>query len=247
MATAFVNGVGAKDDVDDASFSVQLSSVNAGALIVGLVKWEGLATTISTLSDGSSGIGSGVVLDPDGPIHDAGSDDLNGQMFYILSSVASGTVTYSVTLAAARPFKQIALAQFTYSGTASFQDSASAAGVGASMNSGNITVTGTDSVAVGFWGNYATGTPTDTRGLLGASVGVADSFGNSDGTQGWYRLMTSGATGACTHDNPPGNEWLAHAIGFGISAGGGGGAPNLPRVPVGAEVLRPFNIARGRR
>lgn len=218
MAT-FVGGAGAKVDASGTTIGVNVGSVLAGDLVVGIVKWEGTATTIATLTDGSSGIGTGVVLDPDGVISHANTD-LSAEVFYLLASVASGTVTYTATLSAARAWKQIAVGVFRYSGTAAFEDSnRSAPDVdGANvLTSPTITIAGGELVAVGFWGNYETNTPT-TNAING--VTADGTFGNTDGSQGWYRLLAAGFTGAATSTggHTIGNAATMSLIAFEITA-----------------------------
>jgi hypothetical protein len=217
MAT-FVNGNGAKDDTSDTSMAVTVTGVSAGNLIVVLAKWEGAGGATCSVSDGTSSL----TQDPDG-IVEYGNNDLNGCMFYLLSSVASGSVTYTMTLSGARAFKQMSAGAFSYSGTATFEDSNRAAvainGGDATYTAPAITIAGSELVTVAGYGNFTTQTP-DARTING--VAADGFFGNADGTQCWYRLLGSGFTaGPAVIDMPTAlaTESLMFQIAFEITAG----------------------------
>lgn len=217
MAT-FGAGNGAIDDTNDATMAVTLTGVTAGDLIVGVAKWEG--TNVATLNSVSDGTTS-MTLDALGTLNHA-NNDLNSRMFYLLSSVASGSLTYTMTLSASRPFKQLAVARFTYTGTASRnaanQTTVTAPGAPWTVVSGNISPSGTELVVCGFWGNYFTNTPSNHLINGVAEDGI---FGTANGTQGWYRLLSTGFTnGQATLDEGAGIDANGHIIAFAITSGG---------------------------
>lgn len=139
------------------TITVQLTGVTAGDTIVLGVKWEG-ATTTATCSDGTSSLSGGTVVD------NAGNGDLSSKMFYLLSSVASGTVTYTVTLGAARSFKNAVAARWSHTGgTVAFDAEATGGGddnvnTTSHTSGATLTTTGSANIAVAFYASYGDAT-----------------------------------------------------------------------------------------
>ena len=218
MAT-FVNGNGANDDTNDTTMAVTVTGVSAGNLVHVLVKFEG-ATTTATCSDGTTSL----TQDPTG-VQSHTNADLNAVHFYLLSSVASGSVSYTVTLGAARPFKTMDAAVFSYSGTASRQAAAYSA-LGANDNgtdpvqSGTISPTGSDLIVIGSY--YAYSSATSTTHLING-IAAGGTFGGPGGSVGWYRLLSSGFTnGTASVDfNNSGFDGLVSIVAYEVTGGGG--------------------------
>lgn len=218
-AATFVNGNGADDATNDTTMAVTVTGVSAGNLVHVIVKYEGTGTT-ATVSDGTTSL----TQDATG-VQSHTNGDLNAVNFYLLSSVASGSVTYTVTLGASRPFKTMDAAVFSYSGTASRQTAAygslSATDNGTDpVLSGTISPTGSDLIVVGSYFAYASAT--STTHLINA-VAADATFGGPGGSIGWYRLLGTGFTnGAASIDFNSTNDGLVSITAYSITAGGGG-------------------------
>ena len=187
-------------------------NVNAGELVAVIVFHEGAPQTIS-VSDGTSSLTPGTKVN-----HSNG--DLSGQWFYILSSVATGAVTYTATFGAAVNFPEIMMYRASYTGTASFD-----AQIGQETNpsntattSGNLTATGTDNITFCGVANYSGNTLSSP---LVNGVAATGSFLDGFDSMAFYRTTTSGFTGACTATWTPASIDVNVAISFKATAGGG--------------------------
>ena len=227
MAT-FIGGNGAKIDASTTTVGVSGVTVAAGDLVVGVTKWEVGTSTIS-VSNGTTG----ATLDTLGVLAHA-NGDLFGCMWYYLACQETGNLTFTSTLGTARAFKQTAYGVFRYTGTASRNAGNQNAGTGTAVASGLFSPSGSELVTIGYWGNYVTETPTNH--LIN---GVADDavFGNTDGTQGWYRLLSSGFTnGQATVDQSGSLAFLGFGVAFAIAAAGGRTTKNTRSAPLGVEI-----------
>lgn len=217
MATFYAGG-GAKEDAGtDATVAVTVDiGTTAKRLVVGVVKWEGSGGSLSSVSNGTTN----ATIDTLGSLNHS-NNDLNGCMFYWLDSAESGSLTFTATLSGNRSFKQIAVGCFNYTGTASRNTGVQTAGTGNTVSSGAFSPSGSELVVIGYWGNYTTQTPITHQINSVADDGV---FGNTDGTQGWYRLLGTGFTaGTATCDQQTNVDYLGFGVAFAITAGGGGG------------------------
>ena len=147
---------------------------------------------------------------------------MNARSGYLLSSVATGTVTYTVTFASSIGARFIGVWVFTPTSTASFDTDANGSDVfSSSMSSGNISTTGSDIMCVGA-GLNTNGVPTSM------SIGGSAATGSSTATLGgiWYKAGAVSA-GAATA-NPGGNaRWVCSILSFNIAAGATGFGPPL--------------------
>jgi hypothetical protein len=170
---------------------------------VAFVKWEGTASSTVTLSDGTSPFTS------DG-VNSAANNDLHGRFFYLPASTASGTVTYTATWSAARPYRRILIYEYSYSGgSVSFDGSNRATATSGSLTSGNITTTGSDEVVFGAYGEYSSSTTTGERigGVL-ADQAVRSGFASM-----WSKRFTAPFTGAATATGNS-STWIGNVIAF---------------------------------
>jgi hypothetical protein len=182
--------------------TLQLTNVKAGSLLVAFIKWEGTAASTVTLSDGTS------TFTPD-TLNSAGNNDLHGRFYYLLASSASGTVTYTATWSAARPYRRLIIYEYTYSGTVSLDGSSRATGTSGTLNTGNLTTTGANDVVFGAYGEYNANNTTNERinGL------VADQVRRTGFTSVWSKTFTSPFTGAATATGNS-STWIGNAIAF---------------------------------
>jgi hypothetical protein len=182
---------------------VQLTGVNAGSLLVAYVKWEGTSASTVNVSDGTSTF-TGDTL------NNGAGNDLNGRFYYLLSSGASGTVTYTATWSAGRPFRKLIVYEYSYSGgTVSFDGSNRATASSGTLNSGNITTTGTEEIVFGSYGEYdANNTTTERINGVAADQVVRASYAAM-----WSKGFTAPFTGAATAS---GNSatWIGNVIAF---------------------------------
>jgi hypothetical protein len=210
MAMTFVAKNAAENYGNSAtSIQVQLTSVAAGNLIAVGVRWAGASTTCA-VSDGTSSLTefTGAAFDEDG-----GTTTLRGRVLYLLSSVASGTVTYTATLGASQNDLEIFAMAYSYSGTASTDGAGNRNGAtsGTSLTSGNITTTGTDGVAFGL--HWYAGFP--ISGTPQINSGNADQTQtNTDHGSIWSKTYTSGFTGQATSTLAGSDWWGASIVAF---------------------------------
>lgn len=201
--------------------SVQLTTVTAGNLIVCHIKYEGTtAAGDITFSDGTSSFQLGT--------HQYDADDMGGQMFYLLSSVATGTVTYTATFGAAKSFYSLSCMELDYgSDTASFDTQNVNTGAGLTPTTGNITTTGSTIAVVAAAGNYG-GETTGTE-LIG--VGAATNVQRQSQESMWWAAGGLSAAGG-TATLGGSSLWTGHIMSFNATAGGGPSGP-----PVGTLSL----------
>jgi len=177
--------------------------VKAGSLLVAYVKWEGTSASTVNVSDGTSTF-TGDTL------NNGAGNDLNGRFYYLLSSGASGTVTYTATWSAGRPFRKLIVYEYSYSGgTVSFDGSNRATASSGTLNSGNITTTGTEEIVFGSYGEYdANNTTTERINGVAADQVVRASYAAM-----WSKGFTAPFTGAATAS---GNSatWIGNVIAF---------------------------------
>lgn len=219
MALTFVKSAANSADGSATTMTVQLATVTAGNLIAVCVEHEGSATT-SSVSDGTSTLTAKT-------LKSHSNDDLHCRWFYILSSVANGTVTYTVTLGAARLFKRMHAYEFSYSGTAQFDTEPSGgggAGTSAAPSSGNMTTTGTDEVVLAVVKEYG---ETFSSPLINAVAADGSQSNPPSADISWYKIFTGTFTGAATCTASGSIEWVVAAIAF--NTGGGGGSTQPPR------------------
>lgn len=165
-------------------------AVQAGQSVQVFVSHEGAPVTI-TVSDGTSSLSPGTKVN-----HSNG--DLSGQWFYLLSSVATGTVTYTASFSGAGGNgPEIMMYRFSYTGSASFDTEAGQQTnpSNTATTSGNMTTTGTDEVTVCAIPNYS-GNTVSLPNING--VAADGNFSDGFGAMAFYRVTSAGFTGACT-------------------------------------------------
>jgi hypothetical protein len=192
-----------------------VTGVGAGNLVVIYTGNNQPATM--TVDDGGS----------DTPTQDTintGSGSVRTQFHYILSSVASGSVTYTCTFDVSASNRLIMVYVFSYTGTCTF-DQANRDGAASSppVASGNITTTGTDEMC--FGGLYSEGNQ-DMTALQINGTNVTAQVDNDRGTLS-YLAFGSTFTGQFTANQAVTSRWNAGLIAFKNAGGGGGGGPSI--------------------
>lgn len=208
------------ENTSSASNTVQLTTVSAHDVIAVCVMSETDDSTIS-ISDGTT------TLTPGDKATDTGIP-ITSQMHYLLDSVATGTVTYTVTWGTTPAFHSILAYRFTTTGTPSL-DAKVANTVSSSLNptSTNISPDGTDNVTLGCWADGSGEAESDPE------VNNVNADG-SIATTGmmWYRTHTSGFTGAVDVTQGAASNGVISALSLESAAGGGPSGP-----PVGSLSL----------
>lgn len=192
------------------TFTVNATSVAAGNLAVVMCKWEGGSTTTS-VSDGTTTLTAGTAIDH-------GTADLHSRMFYIPSSVASGTVTYTITFGAARKFLSMHVWVYSYTGTAVLDvEPTGGGGTGTSqaLSSGNFTTTGTATngeLIIAFYAAFSSAgiTVQQVNGVTADRTLGAD--GNS--CDSWASRFSATFTGAATATISSSHEWNVNCMAF---------------------------------
>jgi len=202
------------------TITVNLTSVVSGEFVFVWAKHEGAATAI-TVSDGTSSftqISAGTV--------NHGNGDLSGGSFYLLSSVATGTVTYTADFNGtdSRNFREIVvIACPGDSGETRSADGTSTenTGTGTALTSGAITTSGTDTIVFSTFGNYAASTTTLEQ------IGGTNATGRQEATGGaasaWWRILTatmSSGQGTATIGT---QDWISQI--FAIKSEAAGSSP----------------------
>lgn len=187
-----------------------ITGVQTGDFVLAYADHQGGPGTMS-VSDGTSTF----TQDPNGIQHNPDGDP-HSCFFYLLSSVATGSVTYTLTFDAPRPYSNFQVWVERPSSACSYEDSNSASSAsGSTADSGNITTTGADGVAFGAYAEYGKdlGNP-KINGL------VRDSNLVSLRSMTWLKAYFAGFTGAAVgtvNDGPA--RWNCHAIAFKIGGG----------------------------
>lgn len=205
------------------SVAVVIPSVALGDLVVVGAKWEGGATT-ATCSDGTNSL----TVTSVGVVNNGGTaGDPHEVMFYTLSSLKSGSVTYTITFGAARVELDIAGMAFTPpSGLPSIAlDGTAHAGTatsGTAVDSGNQTTTGTNGVScafgAGFGSNFIRPKVNSVLNDYFDEVGASVSAGFS---AMWATLYGAGFTSSASATLTAGNNWDAQIVSFNAAASGG--------------------------
>ena len=194
------------------SITVQLTNVAAGELIVVYTRHDGAPTTMS-VSDGTSSFEAGTLTD-----HANG--DFSAQFHYLLTSVATGTVTYTCTVGAARASRMILVARVSYTGTASLDVQNTGQGTSTAPASGTVTTTGTDEIVWGCYADYSGQLTTAEKiNAVDADAVIDDSANHNDAM--WYRVLSATfANGTASGTIAVSNPWICHVIAFKAAAGG---------------------------
>jgi hypothetical protein len=200
-----------------AAASVQLTGVTAGHLIVLLLHWDTVGGN-ATVSDGSSTFAyANTVSD--------GTHNLYSRLVYCLSSVASGTVTYTGTFPGGSGHQGMDVMEYSYSAGSIVLDNINlgVVGTGTTVASQNFSTTGTSEVVFGGTGVYTGGYANFSNPLIGgasADQSVTDYEQYYNGGALWSKIATvSSSNAAITIES--GNNWTADAISFKESGGGG--------------------------
>lgn len=189
--------------------TVQLTNIQAGDFVVVVMLWDGAATTC-TVDDGTSTLteqtASSVAAD--------GGTTLRMRTFYLLSSVASGTLTYTSTLGAGRTAREILAIAYRPSGTvATDGGNHNGATSGSALTSGDITTTGTTELVIGAHG-YGGFSISGTPQINGQNADQTQT--NTGKSSIWAKTFTSTFTGGASATLAGSDWWVASIAAFKI-------------------------------
>ena len=203
---AYVTESGTDESGSATTIAVTQAGVTAGNAKVCWVKHEGAATTI-TISDGTTSF----TADALGVQHHS-NNDLHGEMLYLLSSVASGSVTYTATFGAARVFRSIMCWEYSYTGTLAYDTSQFNQGNSTAVASGSITTTSSDELIVAGYGEYSANTLSSMQ-INGVAADHTHQFASPNFTGTWDRVVSAPFTGQATATlSGSAAAWLGHVI-----------------------------------
>lgn len=204
------------------TITTSLTGITAGHPIVCWVKHEGGDTVTITVSDGTTSFTSRPI------IHSTTASITSGQFFYLLASVATGSVTYTATFSSGVPYRSIACYDLSAGATAAFDVSngsgADSAG-GNTITSGTVTTTG--STAVAFGGYAEASGATFSSPLIN---GVAADHTQNVGTYGrvWMKILSATFSGGAATATLPSGNFAATGI-LVLKEDAGGGAPDTTK------------------
>lgn len=187
--------------------SVTLNGVTAGNLVVVWVKWEGSSSNASaSISDGTSSLTMTT-------LGSVGTSSPNGQFGYILSSVASGNVTYTATVPTGGGFINIVAMEFQCDAGVPIYDTDNVGGSasGDPVSTANITTTGYDELVIGACGEFSGWT--FVAGTINGANAAPIVSANSQ-TATWYANFSAPFTGAATADISAAGAIIVGVIAF---------------------------------
>jgi len=186
------------------TITVNATSVQAGDLVV---LWAcNYAGTTMTVSDGTSSL-TGLTVTSSGA-------NLTGQFFYLTSSVATGTVTYTVTYGVASTARAANVYVFRPSASCSFdtQASLSQAASGTAVTTNSITTgSGTVLTFAAQYNENAVNSSAETINSVTADGAIRTAVAST-----WYRATTSTYTGGGAATLAGSSRWCAISCSFRI-------------------------------
>jgi len=185
--------------------TVQLTDVQAGSLIVVWVPWFYSESTACTVSDGTSNFKGGTVEN---------DSWMRGQFFYLLSSVASGTVTYTATVSGCSNVAiQVWEIGHTQAVSLDQENTTNSPPDSTAPNSGNITLSQAPSIVFGGLSNY--NGPSVSSRLINGETATASQTIAGNAASSWYKIFSStfsDGAASCTLASSVG--WRCNVISF---------------------------------
>lgn len=202
-AQSFTVGATAAGSLAGNSSTAQLTGVSAGDLIVVMVAWHNYTGT-PTVSDGTSSLTAGT---------QSASTYEHVQFFYLTSSVASGTVTYTASLSGAT-YIQVIACRVTCGTTPSVDVQGASAG-GTSTTAASSAVTSTEATTIAFGGFYNLGGASASSTTIAGASPDGTRNGASNVSQMAYKVESSTfSSGTATFNLNASSEWAAQIIVF---------------------------------
>lgn len=214
------------------TLDVALTGIQAGDLLVAWVKHEGLTTTISVATSTSTDAFSAGTL-----VHHA-NGDLHGEFLYLLAATTTGSVTYRLTLGAARGFPSFHVWAFAPDAgetwTFDVQNTAQGSTAGTeSIASGAVSTTGTDEVVLGgyseYSGNQLSAPLINGAAADGSYIGYNGGAGDPNFSASWYKILAatfSSGTASATLTGGS-SDFIVNVIALKSSSTAGADAPSV--------------------
>jgi hypothetical protein len=178
------------------------SSVTAGSLIVIWLSW-GASDVAPSISDGTSAF--------TGTTRACGIGGYCGEFLYLLSSVASGTVTYTAAITGSPTYINMEVWEVSHGTATTLDTNTSAASSGTAANSGNITTANAVEIVFGGLADYGTtGYTSPTIGGTAMTSTLGDSWANGSG----YRILSSTMTNGAAAFTVATSQWQTAIIAF---------------------------------
>ncbi len=215
---------------DSVSCSITGTGVSSGDLVVAWLGWgiDGLSPSISDTSS---------TFSPATANNSITWSQAHGQFFYVLSSVATGTPTYTATVTGAYE-PEIIVWIFTPSAAATFDIDVATESLGfagsTSPDSNVLITTGKNELVIGGLMTENNSTPVTDQAIGGSSAttNAVSAAYPSFTVASWY-LATIGTIRATATLNSS-QKWLINEIAFKADAGGGGGSTPSRLTTLGA-------------
>lgn len=200
---------------NQSSIAVALSGVAAGSLIVVSAKWEEGNVT-PTCSDGTSTLTARTRL---------ANSTLYLASFYLLSA-NSGNKTYTVNFGSAvADWPELIAHEFSFTGTAEFDQGTTGTGTSTAVSTGNITTTGDDELCIALFGqSWDRSISSEQIGGAGATV-----YDASDWIKSWYRVATLSNQNATATRSSGTDSWICELLSFKASGAGASVVPVIMR------------------
>lgn len=212
MAFQFITSVGNSNGDSGTTLDMGASlNLAAGDVLVIWVKWEGAATTVSVAK--STGSPANTFTFDAGDMTNHSNNDLHGILGYLLAASADASATMRVTWALTRPHRRGIIMQFRPDSLETVTKDASNIGSGTSAapQSGVITTTGTDEIAVGGYGEYSASTTSSE--LINGAAATEPTASPQNISSAWYSILTATFTGGRASATIVGNEdWICNVI-----------------------------------
>lgn len=195
-------------------------NVVAGDLGVVLMKWENTTTTVSSCTDGTTTWTASAA----GVTNNGGANgEPHAATDYLLSSVATGSVTVTCTLGAAKTFRDVVVMYWTPpTSTTSVSVDGTATGnsatTGTTLTSGNIT-TATNAQTSVCAGTYSEFGATIQDTLINSAVRQAYKVASGTGNSAmWGTVYSTGFTGGASGTLSTSNRWTSQIACFKANA-----------------------------
>lgn len=209
MSWTFIGSAGNLNDASGTTLDCTTSlNVAAGDLLVCWVSNETSLTTYTVQKDSGSPANS-FTFDAGDTI----SNNVFGQMGYVLSASADSSATFRATWGAARDFRIFIVGQWRPTGGATVTKDTSTDNTGTSSTatSGNITTTGTDEVVIGYSNLFSSGA-TSAETINGVS---RDGVIRQDQASMWYRILSATFSGGGAQATQGASDsWICGIVGF---------------------------------
>ena len=189
------------------TINCNFASVAAGSLIIATMRWEATDAT-PTMSDGTTSftcltriVGS--------------TDPVYHRMCYLLSSVASGTVTYTWTIGATVSYIVMYVHEFTHDSAVTLGNVPSGSGVGGTgtaVNCGAFSTANNGDLSIAGQGAYGASVST-LYSIGGTTTGVANDETNPY-SQIWWKVVASAGSAVAELVLGGSSSWACSSISF---------------------------------